>query len=113
MLAAKKTKIGKLNPMDMVLAEHALARGESLIAYGESNSGQTERFMGRILQIMDRHEDAVPLLQSARKKLSGINRSANDRALIEGLRKLGRDEEARAILEEAVQYAPGVAPHDR
>jgi len=112
-LAAKKSMHGTLDITDFNFAANALKRGEILMSVGETASGQTERFMGRILQVLEKHSEAVPYLQAARAKLQGIDRVANDRALIEALQVLGRQEEADAIIAEGQSGDPKLAPYYR
>lgn len=113
LLVSVKTVTGELREDDIHIAEAALSRGEILITLGDSPSGQSERFMGRILQVLNKHDEAVPYLEKARGKLKGMDRVANDRALIEALRELGRKDEAGKIIDEAVKANPAYAPYYR
>lgn len=109
LLATIKNLRGGLGDADSVLAEKALERGRILLTLGQASSGHTERFAGRILQLLDNHQEAIEYLLQAREKLSGMDRVANDRALIEAYQKTGQTLEADRIIKEGLEGDPAFA----
>lgn len=110
LLASIKSYRGGLDPSEIQEAMAAIERGKILLSYGSSNSGQTERFIGRLLQVMENHQEAIPYLKLAREKLGGMDYVANDRALIEAYQAAGMTKEAESIRHEGRDKFPEWAP---
>jgi tetratricopeptide (TPR) repeat protein len=106
LLAAVKDRDGKLSEQDWQNALAVLSRAQILLGLGAASSGQTERYAGRILQLFDKQADAITFLIKARQKLNGMDRVANDRALIEAYQKTGQKDEAARIIREGLAGDP-------
>ena len=96
---------GALTADEQGLAMAEITRGRILLTHGYSESGFTERYMGRLHQLLGEFDEAVPLLESARKKLYGLDRVATEQALIVSYLQMGRPESAREIAEAGVQHS--------
>ena len=80
-------------------ADRFIERGRFLVEHSDSTSGAAERYLGGLLQVVGRHEEAIPMLLTAKDRLGDRGRLSVDMALVDSLLALGRREEARAILE--------------
>lgn len=96
---------GRLDDEDLAMAGDAIERGRLLIAQKRSTTGQVERFMARLHQLRGEHEQAVPLLNVARRLLTSTDLVAADQALVESLLKLGRSAEAREVVNNGIRLS--------
>jgi len=98
-LVCRLRMFGALSDEDVRTVRALIRRGEFIIRSGRGDAGHTERFVGLLHQLLGEHEQAIPLLRSARRKLSGHEAVAVDEALVFALVQTGRGDEARAIVE--------------
>ncbi len=101
-LACREKIQGALRDADRETAAHALAQGRFLLSHGESSTGMTERYVGRLHQLRSEWAEAVPYLLAARTKLSGEDRMACDQALVLSYVRTGRKAQAFDLLEEGI-----------
>jgi hypothetical protein len=104
-LASYQLQHGALQSDELDLAGAEIERGRILLQHGYTESGLTERYLGRLHQLRGEFAAAVPLLESARKKLYGMDRVATEQALIVSYLQMGRPGSARQIAEEGVQHS--------
>ncbi|MCC6322370.1 MAG: tetratricopeptide repeat protein [Phycisphaerales bacterium] len=109
MLACRERARGGLNDADREIAMTAIRRGEFLLGQGRSETGQTERFVGRLYQLRREFDKAIPFLLTAREKLSGTDLVGNDQALVESYLRTGQRDKAGAVIQNGIdrsgQYA--------
>jgi tetratricopeptide (TPR) repeat protein len=113
LLASIKHLNGFLGEPERILAEKTLHRGDVILSLGQASSGQTERFAGRMLQLLDRDNDAIAYLEKARVKSTGMDKVATDRALIEAYTKTGRVTDADRIKREGLAGDPALSQYYR
>ena len=101
-LACREKVNGALDAADLEQAAHGIAQGIFLLAHGESASGLTERYVGRLHQLRNEWDEAIPYLLAARKKLSAEDLVACDQALVMSYIKTRRLPEARALVEDGI-----------
>ncbi|MFN7020846.1 MAG: hypothetical protein ACK4WH_05910 [Phycisphaerales bacterium] len=101
-LVCRERARGKLDERDLADAQAAIRRGEFLLGQGRSESGQAERFVGRLCQLRREYERAIPFLLTAREKLGGTDLVANDQALVESYVRTGKVDAARAIIQNGI-----------
>ena len=102
-LACRQQNIGSLTPADQELARDTIERIALFLRYADASSGQPERFMGRLHQILDEHQAAIPHLLAARDKLTGDDLVKADLALVASYAKTDNFHAARRVLEEGIQ----------
>lgn len=103
---ACRSRNGKpLSDSDRDLAAAAIERGQFLLNQRASESGATERYMGRLHQLRGEQEKAVPLLEIARKKVPRPDLFATDQALLEAYIATRRFDEARIIARQGAESA--------
>ncbi len=100
---ACRERLGGLREQDHATARNALVQGRFLLAKGDSQTGLTERYIGRIHQLLGEWEEAIPLFLAARSKLSSEDLVACDQALIASYLKTGKKAEALALIEDGVK----------
>ncbi|MFQ5502098.1 MAG: hypothetical protein ACE5EQ_07320 [Phycisphaerae bacterium] len=111
MLACRSKRLGRLTETDRILARRAIERGTTLLRYGRSENGLTERNVGRLLQLRDEYEASIPFLSAARGKIPpGDQLFVVDRALVDSLLRMGRKSEALAIVEQGLESAGKYIP---
>ncbi|HSR88522.1 MAG TPA: tetratricopeptide repeat protein, partial [Pontiella sp.] len=108
-LVARQLQNGALEDDEYQLAGDEIERGRILLQHGYSESGITERYLGRLHQLRGEFAEAIPLLETARKKLYGLDRVATEKALIVSYLKMNRPEMARKIAETGVEHSGGYA----
>jgi hypothetical protein len=86
-----------------VLAAVPIARWRFQLAHGESGSGFTERYVGRLHQLRGEWADAIPSLLAARPRMQAEDLVACDQALVASYIRLGRTAEALALCEEGIR----------
>ncbi len=104
---------GALSEAERELAAEEIERGDFLLRRGFSGSGLTERYMGRLHQLRDEWEEAIPFLNASRRNLGGMELVAADQALFMSLLKTQRFEEARQLAENGVENSGEYAPYYR
>jgi hypothetical protein len=101
---------GRLSEAERATALAAIREGEVLLRHGFSETGFTERHLGRLHQLRGEFAAAIPFLQVARTKLSGLDLVAADQALVVSFLQTGQADQARALAANgaarAGQYAP-------
>lgn len=104
-LVCRERARGGLDERDLAGAEEAIRRGEFLLGQGRSSTGQTERFVGRLCQVKQEWERAIPFLVTARARLTGLDLVANDQALVESYVRTGKIEEAKGVIQNGVEHS--------
>ena len=102
-LACRQQNNGSLTPADRELARDTIERIALFLRYADASSGQPERFMGRLYQILDEHQAAIPHLLAAREKLTGDDRVKANLALVASYAKTENFRAARNVLEEGIR----------
>ena len=105
-LACRERLGGGLSPYDREQAARAIGQGAFLLAHGESGTGLTERYMGRLHQLRGEWAEAIPLLKAAQPRMKGEDRVACDHALIQSLVRTGRRAEALAVADQGLRGEP-------
>lgn len=103
MLISRMTARGSLDEAARESAAAAIRRGEFLLSSGQSDSGEAERFVGELHQLLEHYAESVPLLMAARAKLTGWDRVGTDAALVNAQIRLGRFDDARAVIDEGLR----------
>ncbi|MFM7809570.1 MAG: hypothetical protein ACKPEA_16830, partial [Planctomycetota bacterium] len=80
-LACREQLQGKLGEADRAKAAEAIGQAKFLLARGNSESGLTERYAGRLHQLRGEWAEAIPLLLAARPKMRAEDLVACDQAL--------------------------------
>ena len=101
-LACRQKVEGALEEKDLVLAAAAIAQGKFILANGYSESGLTERYIGRLHQLRGEWAEAVPFLLAARPKMQAEDLVATDQALFLSYLNTGRRREAIALAEDGM-----------
>lgn len=109
-LACREKIQGSLREADRLEAERAIAQGRFLLAHGESATGMTERYVGRLHQLRGEWGEAIPYLAAAREKLVAEDRVACDQALVLSYTKTGQNAKALALLDEGIKLSGRYAP---
>ncbi|HMP88906.1 MAG TPA: hypothetical protein PJ991_01830 [Kiritimatiellia bacterium] len=94
---------GNLTTTELNKAQHGIEQGLFLLAHGESVTGLTERYVGRLHQLRSEWAEAIPMLLAARKKLSAEDLVACDKALVTSYIKIGDKQAALALTEDGIQ----------
>jgi tetratricopeptide (TPR) repeat protein len=109
-LVCKEKLNGALTSEERGRAMDAIEQGMVLMQRGYSETGFTERHLGRLHQLRGEFATAIPFLQVSRRKLGGMDLVAADQALIVSLIRTGRLKEAEKLAllgsEQAGRYAP-------
>lgn len=96
-LACREKLAGGLSADEREKALGEINQGKFLLQRGFSQSGFTERYVGRLYQLRGEWAEAIPFLNASREKLGGFDLVAADQALFTSLVELGRLSEAREI----------------
>jgi tetratricopeptide (TPR) repeat protein/lysophospholipase L1-like esterase len=110
LLACRERVNGALDAADLAIAADAIARGRFLLAHGDSSSGFTERYVGRLHQLRGEWAEAIPFLVAARPRMHAEDLVACDQALVMSYAKVGRVGDALAICEEGIRSSGRFAP---
>ena len=113
MLVCRQKIHGSRNADERQVAADGIARGNSLLKFGQGQSGQTERYIGRLHQLREEHEQAIPFLEVARKKLYEMDRVATDVALVDAYLKAGKRDRARRLVDDGIRRSGRFAPYYR
>jgi len=109
-LACREKINGTLNMQDLTEAAHGIAQGNFLLAHGQSTTGYTERYVGRLHQLRGEWADAIPMLLAARGKLYAEDRVACDQALVLSYTKTGDFQSARELVEDGIKNSGTFSP---
>jgi hypothetical protein len=109
-LACRQRINGRLSSADLDEAGHGIAQGEFLLRRGYSQTGLTERYVGRLHQIRGEWRESIQPLLAARARLSGTDLVACDQALVQAYMETGDVAAARAIIDQGLRGAGRLAP---
>ncbi len=109
-LACREVLKGSLDQGDRALAAQGVEQARFLLANGRSESGLTERYAGRLLQLRGEWAEAIPLLLAARPRMSAEDLLACDQALLLSYLKTGNEAAARALVDEGMRDGGRFAP---
>ena len=102
-LACRQKIDGTLDDEDLQVAADAIAQGKFLLANGYSESGLTERYVGRLHQLRSEWGEAIPFLLAARPKMNAEDLVATDQALILSYLQTGQKKEALALADDGIK----------
>ena len=102
-LACRQKIDGPLDEADLATAAEAIAQGQFLLAHGYSESGLTERYVGRLHQLRAEWSEAIPFLLAARPKMQAEDLVATDQALILSYLQTGQKEKALALAADGIK----------
>ena len=102
-LACREKLSGGLAKAERETAARAIREGEFLLARGFSETGLTERYMGRLHQLRGDWAEAIPLLLAARPRMNAEDLVACDQALVLSYSKTGRFADARALIADGIR----------
>ena len=102
-LACRQKINGRLDESDLEAASEAIAQGKFLLTNGYSETGLTERYVGRLHQLRNEWSEAIPFLLSARPRMEAEDLVATDQALFLSYLKVGRKQEALALANEGAR----------
>ena len=101
-LAATEKLSGKLTEVNRSEAKHAIEVGRTLLAFGHSESGLTERYVGRLHQLRGEWTEAIPYLEAARGRMGGTDLVACDQALATSYMQAGRSADAKRLIDQGI-----------
>jgi len=110
LLACRERQNGSLDETDRALAARAIGEGRFLLSKGYSESGMTERYVGRLLQLCGDWAEAIPFLEAARPKMAAEDLVACDQALVMSYMQAGRNADAKALIERGIRESGRFAP---
>jgi len=109
-LACRQRINGRLSSADLDEAGHGIAQGRFLLRRGYSQTGLTERSVGRLHQLRGEWRESIEPLLAARSRLAGTDLVACDQALVQAYVETGNVAAARAIVAEGLRGAGRLAP---
>lgn len=109
-LACRERIQGALSEADRDEAAAAIDQGEFLLQRGFSETGLTERYVGRLHQLRGDWKASIRPLEAARTRLRGSDLVACEQALFEAYRRTGDLEAARGIAEHGLRHAGQFKP---
>jgi hypothetical protein len=101
---------GSLSPAELDEARHGIDQGRFLLRKGFSQTGLTERYVGRLHQLRGEWKESIEPLRAARSRLAGTDLVACDQALVQAYVETGDEASARAIIAEGIRGAGRLAP---
>ncbi len=104
-LACQERRQGTLDEAGQAAAAAAIAQGRFLLAHGNSESGLTERYIGRLHQLRGEWAEAIPPLLAARPRMNAEDLVACDQALCMSYRNTGNRAAAVALCDEGIRNA--------
>ena len=102
-LACRQKINGQLDADDLQAAADAIAQGKFLLDNGYSESGLTERYVGRLHQLRAEWSEAIPFLLAARPKMQAEDLVATDQALILSYLQTGQKNAALALADDGIK----------
>ncbi|MEY3142047.1 MAG: hypothetical protein RLY21_540 [Planctomycetota bacterium] len=109
-LAATEKLTGKLTEFNRSEALRAIEIGRTLLGYGYSESGLTERYVGRLHQLRGEWAEAIPYLETARGRMGGTDLVACDQALVMSYLQAGRAGDAKRLIDQGIAQSGQFAP---
>jgi tetratricopeptide (TPR) repeat protein len=97
LLAFRKDANKSLTDDDQALARATIDHIKVFLELSDHSSGQPERYLGRLLQLLGEHQAAIPRLMAARPKLKGTDALAVDMALLEAYMSTNQQDLAREL----------------
>jgi len=97
LLVTREKLHGQLAAADLRMAAAELDQGKFLLRRGSSETGFTERYMGRLHQLRGEFAEAIPYLLASREKLAGFDLVAADQALVVSYLRLQQFGRARLV----------------
>jgi tetratricopeptide (TPR) repeat protein len=108
-LACRERLSGRLTETDLAEANAGIAQGRFLLAHGDSKTGLTERYVGRLHQLRGEWAEAIPYLEAARPRMRAEDLVACDQALATSYLRTGRKADAIALAEDGIQHSGSFA----
>ena len=96
---------GALGETERARAAEGIAQAKFLLANGNSESGLTERYAGRLHQLRGEWAEAIPLLLAARPRMNAEDLVACDQALVLSYLKTGNIASARVLVDDGIRNA--------
>lgn len=109
-LAATERLTGTLTEFNKGEAARAIEIGRTLLAFGNSESGMTERYVGRLHQLRGEWKQAIPYLEAARGRMSGTDLVACDQALAISYKQAGRIADAKRLIDQGIAQSGQFEP---
>lgn len=103
-LALREQLNGSLNQEERNSALAAINQGKFLLANGYSETGLTERYVGRLYQLRGEWSEALPFLLAARPKMRAEDLVACDQALVMSYLRTNRKMDALELLNNGIKY---------
>jgi hypothetical protein len=112
-LAATERLTGTLTEFNKGEAARAIEIGRTPLAFGNSESGMTERYVGRLHQLRGEWKEAIQYLEAARGRMSGTDLVACDQALAISYKQAGRIADAKRLIDQGIAQSGQFEPLDR
>jgi len=109
-LACRQRINGRLSSAELDEAGHGIAQGRFLLRRGYSQTGLTERYVGRLHQLRGEWRESIEPLLAARSRLAGTDLVACDQAVVQAYVETGNVAAARAIVADGLRGAGRLAP---
>lgn len=109
-LACRQRVSGSLSAADLAEASAGIAQGRFLLRKGFSQTGLTERYVGRLHQLRGEWRESIEPLLASRRRLTGSDLVACDQALVQAYVQVGDPAAARAVVEQGIRSAGRYAP---
>ena len=109
-LACRERTQGSLSEADKEQAAAAIAQGRFLLQRGFSESGLTERYVGRLHQLWGEWAESIDPLRAARSRMRGADLVACEQELFEAYRRTGDIVLARELAEQGLRHAGQFKP---
>jgi tetratricopeptide (TPR) repeat protein len=104
-LACQEKLHGSLSAQNKAQALAEIEQGKFLLRRGFSESGLTERYVGRLHQLRGEFSEAIPFLLASRRKLTGFDLVAADEALVVSYVKTGDLTRARQVANNGIEHS--------
>jgi hypothetical protein len=95
--------------LDRAEAAAAIGQGKFLLRSGYSQTGLTERYVGRLHQLRGEWRESIEPLLAARGRLAGTDLVACDQAIVQAYLKVGDVAAARRIVDQGRRNAGRLA----
>ena len=109
-LVCREALHGSLLESERDQAAEGIAQAKFLLAHGNSESGLTERYAGRLHQLRGEWAAAIPYLLAARPRMRADDLVACDQALFMSYMRTGNIAAARALADDGMRNAGPFAP---